>query len=99
VEKMVQHPNQPGFEATDLQQGHEGLPVPQALAVEPLEEGVDLLRLRGHLPGLQDIASLGAERDGDLPGVLVDSEIYIVGSPLGKRGTYFTLPKGRTASS
>ena len=95
----MQHTNQPVAEATDLQHGHEGLPVPQALAGEPLEEGVDLLRLRGHLPGLQDIAALGAERDGDLQGVLVDSEINIVGSPLGKRGTYFTLPKGRTASS
>src|SRR5262249_55539072 len=40
-----------------------------------LEEGLDLLRLRRNLSGLDDVAVLVAERDGDLPGVLVDPQI------------------------
>ena len=35
----------------------------QALTRESLEDGVDLLRLRRHLPGLQDVPVLSAERD------------------------------------
>src|SRR5262245_38207599 len=40
-----------------LEHGHEGGAVVQALAGEALEEGVDLLGLGGHLPGLQDLAA------------------------------------------
>jgi hypothetical protein len=47
----------------------------QALAGELLKEGVDLVRLRRDLPGLQDIAVVVAERDRDLPCVLVDSQV------------------------
>jgi hypothetical protein len=57
---IAEHANQPIAEATDLQHGHEGLAVVQALAGEALEKGVDLLGPGGHLPGLQDIAAFPA---------------------------------------
>jgi hypothetical protein len=47
----------------------------QALAGELLEEGLDLLRLGGHLPGLYHVAALVAERDRQLPCVLIDAEV------------------------
>src|SRR5262249_35662018 len=61
------------------------------------------LRLRRNLPGLHDVTVLVAERDRDLPCVLIDAEIkhrwfsfWVVGSKVGN----FTLPtRGRTASS
>ena len=58
---VAQHADQPVVEATDLQHGHAGLPVVQALAGEVLEEGLELLRLGGHLPGLYHVAALVAE--------------------------------------
>jgi hypothetical protein len=54
---ISEHANQPIVEAADFEHGHERLAVAQALAGELLEEGVDLLGLGGHLPGLQDIAA------------------------------------------
>jgi hypothetical protein len=45
---------------------------------------MDFLRLRRHLPGQQGIAVFIAERDRDLPGVLIDSEVPHGGSsPVG----------------
>jgi hypothetical protein len=69
---VSQHANEPIVEAADLEHGHEGLAVVQAFAGELLEEGVDLRGLGGHLPGLHDIAVVVAERDGDLPCMLID---------------------------
>src|SRR5262249_51694122 len=77
--------------------------VVQALAGELLEEGVDLLRLRRDLPGLHDVPALVAERDGDLPCVLVDAQgqhRWFSCRVVGSKVSYFTLPtRGRTASS
>src|SRR5262249_43398036 len=100
---ILEHADQPIVEAADFEHGHEGLAVVQALAGELLEEGVDLLRLRRDLAGLHDVTAVVAERDGDLPCVLIDAEIqhgwfscWLVGSKV----SYFTLPtRGRTASS
>jgi len=72
---VSQHANQPIIEATDLQDGHEGPTIAQPLTGELLEKGVDLLRLGRDLAGLQDIAAFIAERDRDLPCVLVDSQV------------------------
>src|SRR5262249_14796165 len=73
------------------------------LAGELLEEGVGLLRLRRDLPGQHDVPARVAERDGDLPCVLVDAQVqhgwfscWVVGSKV----SYFTLPtRGRTTSA
>jgi hypothetical protein len=72
---VLQQADRPVVEAADLEHGHEGLAAVQALAGELLEEGVDLLRLRRDLAGLQDIAVVIAERDGDLPCVLIDPQV------------------------
>jgi hypothetical protein len=37
---------------------------------------VDLLRLRRHLPGLQDLAVFVAEQNGDLPCVLRENRFF-----------------------
>jgi len=50
-------------------------PFPQTLARQLLEESVDLLRLGRHLPSLHDVAMVIAERDRDLPCVLIDSQV------------------------
>src|SRR5262249_32145250 len=67
--------NQPVVKSTDFEHGHERRAVVQALAGELLEEGVDLVRLRRDLPGLHDVTALVAERDRDLPCVLVDPQV------------------------
>jgi hypothetical protein len=72
---VSQQADQPVVEAADLEHGHERLAVPQPLAGQLLEEGVDLLRLRRHLPGPHDVALVVAERDRDLAGVLIDAEV------------------------
>src|SRR5262249_39466879 len=72
---IVQQANEPVVEATNLQHGHEGLVLPQALAGELLEERVDLLRLRRYLLRLHDVAGCVAEGDRQLPCVLIDSEV------------------------
>jgi hypothetical protein len=72
---VAQHANEPVGKATDLEHGDERLAVVQPLAGELLEEGVDLLRLRVDLPGLHDVTARVAERDGDLPCVLIDPEV------------------------
>jgi hypothetical protein len=67
----------------------------QPLAGELLEEGVDLLRLRRDLAGLEEVAVFVAERDGDLPGVLIDAEIkhcWFSFGVVGSKVSYFTLP-------
>src|SRR5262245_24930959 len=97
---ISQHANQPIVEATDLQHGHDRLTVPQPLASESLEKSVDPLRLRRHLPSLEDIAVFVAERNRDLPCVLIDSEVqHGWFSCWVKRFSNFNLPDGRTASS
>ena len=45
------------------------------LTSELLEEGVDFLRLRLNLARLKDITAVVAERDRDLPCVLIDSQV------------------------
>jgi arylsulfatase len=82
---ITEHADQPIVKATDLEHGHESVAVAQTLAGEFLEEGVDLVRLCGHLPSQQDITVIIAERDGDLPCMLVDSQIeHHGGSPVGR---------------
>src|SRR5262249_4965242 len=100
---VAQHANEPVVKATDLEHGDERLVPGQPLAAELLEEGVDLLRLRRDLPGLHDVTALVAERDRDLPCVLIDAEIrhgWFSCRVVGSKVSYFTLPtRGRTASS
>src|SRR5262249_55028088 len=100
---LVQQADEPVVEATDLEHGDEGLARGQPLAGELLEEGMDLLRLRRDLPGLHDVPALVAERDGDLPCVLIDAEIkhgWFSCRVVGSKVSDFTLPtRGRTASS
>jgi hypothetical protein len=100
---VAQHANEPVVKATDFEHGDERLARGQPLAAELLEEGVDLLRLRRDLPGLHDVTALVAERDGDLPCVLVDAEIkhgWFSCRAVGSKVSYLTLPtRGRTASS
>src|SRR5262249_41132917 len=100
---LVQQANQSDVEATDLEDGGERFVGGQPLAGELLEEGVDLLRLRRYLPGLQDVTALVAERDGDLPCVLVDPQIqhgWFSCRAVGRKISYFSPPtRGRIASS
>src|SRR5262249_59189778 len=59
-----------------------------------LEERVDLVRLGGDLPSLHDIDVVIAERDGDLPCVLIDAEIeHRRGSPVGRKGQILHLTR------
>src|SRR5262249_45515686 len=94
--------NEPVVKPTDLEHGDERLARGQALAGELLEEGADLLRLRRDLPGRHDVTALVAERDRDLPCVVIDAQIKPrwFSSPLvGSKVSDFTLPaRGRTAS-
>src|SRR5262249_40188910 len=93
---LLEEADQPVVEAAHLQDGRERLAVAQALGELP-EEGVDLLRLGGHLPGLQDVAAVVAEGDGDLPGVLIDAEVqhgWLSGWIVGSLVSDFTVPEG-----
>src|SRR5262245_31360076 len=100
---VVQHANEPVVKATDLEHGDEGRACGQPLAGELLEEGVDLVGLRRDLPGLHDVPALVAERDGDLPCVLIDAQVqhgWFSSWVVEAKVSYFTLPtRGRTASS
>src|SRR6516162_4959915 len=82
---IMEHADQPIVKATDLEHGHERVAVAQTLAGEFLKESLDLVRMCGHLAGQQDIPVFIAERDGDLPCMLVDSQIENHGgSPVGR---------------
>jgi len=83
---ILEHADQPIVKATDLKHGHERVAVAQTLVGEFVEESIDLVRLCGHLAGQQDIPVFIAERDGDLPCMLVDAQIeHHGGSPVGRR--------------
>src|SRR5271165_1835696 len=98
---ILEHTNQPVIKAADLQDRHERLTALQALTRQPLEKGVDFLRLRRYLSGLQNIPAFIAERNRDLPCMLIDSEVqHSWFSCWGKNGSAnFNLPDRRTASS
>ena len=58
---LAQRVDEPVVKPTDLEHGDERFALGQPLAGELLKEGVDLLRLRRDLPGLQDVAAFVAE--------------------------------------
>src|SRR5262249_24791823 len=65
------------------------LPLPQTRQL--LEESADLLRLGRHLPSLHNVAMVVAERDRDLPCVLIDSEV--------QQGWFSCRVTGRTSDT
>lgn len=68
---VLQHPKQPVIEPADRD---ERLLALSAAPRELIEEVEDLLWLRRDLAGGEDIAVLVTQGNGQLPGVLVDSE-------------------------